>query len=37
VISTLVFRNARQGGHRFDGDYRTIAGLIPSRLKVPAR
>ncbi len=32
VDSTLVFRDARVGGHHFDGDYRAIADLILQRL-----
>jgi type IV secretory pathway VirJ component len=35
VDGTLVFRDARVGGHHFDGDYRAIADVILSRLNVP--
>jgi type IV secretory pathway VirJ component len=37
VDSTLVFRDARAGGHHFDGDYRAIADLILARVNAPTR
>ena len=37
VDPTLVYRAAREGGHHFDGDYRSLTGLILARAGMAAQ